>query len=306
MIAEALLPLFFYVLFGILLRTAGIVQPGLAQVLFRFIFVCTLPALIFSLIVEAPLGRESAMLTLTGLLTNLCCAAAAWSYGRYAGLDRRETGLLVLSASVSNMLFVYPFVDGILGEDGLRDAVLFDIGNALYVGTVASGLALHYGNDGSGVGPGRTLAALLRAPIFLALSAALLLNLSGTDVAPLVLDTTRPLGEATLPVTLVALGMSLSVSALSRDLPVAAIVLRMGLGLILGLSLTWLLGIDGVTRWVVVAGTSAPIGFGTVALVSVGRLDVDRAAAAVSVSVLIGLVTVTAILLGALHFADSG
>ena len=295
MLIAALTPLIAYITFGALLRVAGVVSADLAPTLFRFVFVCTLPPLVFASIVGAPLDAESGLLPLTGFLINITCALAAWCWGRWRGLDRRDTGLLIFNASIINMLFTYPFVQAIVGDDGLRDAALFDIGNATYVATIASVMATRFGREGD-AGIGSSLAELLRLPIFYGLAAALVVNLSGITLPPLVLDVAWPIGRASTPIILVALGISLTPAAFSGGLPVVPILFRMGLGFVLGVLLTAAFGIDGQTRWIVLAGAAAPIGFGAVTLAAVGRLDVEKAAAAVSVSVTLGIVTSTALL----------
>lgn len=295
MLVEALTPLIAYIAFGVVLRLANVVTAELAPILFRFVFVCTLPPLIFASIAEAPLGAESALLPLTGFTINISCALAAWAWGHWRGLAHKETALLIFNASIINMLFTYPFVQAIVGEAGLRDAALFDIGNATYVATIASMLAMYYGQEGE-VRIRRALVELLRLPIFYGLAAALLVNLTGIPLPSLVLDVAWPIGRASTPIILVALGISLTRASFSAGLPVVPILFRMGLGFVLGVALTSLFDIDGTTRWVVLAGAAAPIGFGAVTLAAVGKLDVPRAAAAVSVSVLLGIVTSTALL----------
>lgn len=296
MLVAALTPLIVYIAFGMILRVAGVVQADLAPVLFRFVFVCTLPALIFASISTAPLGAESALLPLIGFTINVACAIAAWAWSRWRGLSRRDAGLLILNASIINMLFTYPFVQAIVGDAGLRDAALFDIGNATYVATIASMLALMYRDDGK-ARLTTTLVEMLRMPIFYGLAAALIVNLAGIELQPLVLDVAWPIGRASTPIILVALGISLTPASFASGLPVSPILFRMGLGLGLGWLLTALLGIDGQTRYVVLAGAAAPIGFGAVTLTAVGRLNVEKAAAAVSMSVVIGIFTSTLLLI---------
>jgi len=110
MLAEALAPIFFYTVFGIALRAGGIVKVDLAPTLFRFIFVATLPLLVFTSISRAPLDAESALLPIAGFLTNAGCGFGAYLFGRWRGLSVRDTMALVLSSSIINMMLMFPFV----------------------------------------------------------------------------------------------------------------------------------------------------------------------------------------------------
>jgi len=302
MLAEALAPIFFYTVFGIALRAGGIVKVDLAPTLFRFIFVATLPLLVFTSISRAPLDAESALLPIAGFLTNAGCGFGAYLFGRWRGLSVRDTMALVLSSSIINMMLMFPFVLYGIGEHGLSDAILFDVGNSVFVSTVGSAIAVSQGREGQ-MRALDLLIELLTAPIFLGVIVALAVNLAGLDLPPLVYRITEPLGGATIPLILVALGIALSPAAFRRPLPLAPVLLRMALGLALGAGLATLFGLEGMTRWVVIASAAAPIGAGSVALTAIGRLDVERATAAVTLSVAIGFFCVTALLWLARRFA---
>ncbi len=295
MLAEALAPILSYTLFGMALRASGVVKADLAPTLFRFIFVATLPMLVFSSIARAPLDADAALLPFAGFLSNSGSALGAYVFGRWRRLSNKDTLSLVLSSSVINMMLMFPFMLYGIGESGLRDALLFDIGNAVFTATVASAIAYTNGRDGE-ARIGRTLLDMLTAPIFIGLVAALVINLGDLSVPSLVYRITEPLGRATIPLILVALGIALSPSAFRRPLPLAPVFFRMAIGLVLGVVLAALFGLEGMTRWVVIASAGAPIGAGSVALTAIGRFDVERATAAVTLSVAIGFLSVTALL----------
>ena len=66
-------------------------------------------------------------------------------------------------------------------------------------------------------------------------------------------------------------------------------------GLAVGLLLVATFGLQGTTAIVVIAAASAPIGFNAVTIASISGLDVEHATASLSVSVGIGLVTASTI-----------
>jgi predicted permease len=292
---QAVIPLFAYVLFGLVLRIGGIVNAELGTVIFRFVFVATLPALVFTSIATAPIDSGSARLPVAGFLTNALCAGAAFLYSRWQGLDRKQSGALILCAGVINMMMVFPFVLAFAGDDGLTVAILFDIGNAVFVATFAYTIAIYHGREAD-LRWRASVNEFLRSPIFIALFAALTVNLSEVEVPGLVLDITRPLGVTTMPLVLIALGISLSRLSMRAGLPVVTVGLRMGGGLIVGTALTVLFGFDDLTAWVVLASATAPVGAGAVSLVALGNLDIEQATKALSISLMLGLLTLTGLL----------
>lgn len=293
---QTLLPIFVYFLLGIVLRRSGIASRDHAAFVFRLVFFITLPALVFPAIAGAELTRTTMLLPVSGFSVNLVCAAAAITYVRFAGLNNRRAGAVVLGASITNMLFVFPFILSVLGQAALADAILYDLGNAMFVGTLAYSITLYFGTSQE-MSKLSFLFRTIRAPIFVTIAAALLVNAYRLSVPPVVSNVLAPLGATTTPLVLIAVGMSFSTQGISGHLTVATLLLRMALGFVVGLLLSWLFGFEGFTAAVVVVGAAAPIGFSSPSLASVGVLDTAQAAAALSVSVAIGVFTTTALLL---------
>lgn len=298
---ETLLPIFAYFLVGFLLRTFGVASGEQAAFLFRLVFYVTLPALVFGAISDAELTRRTMLLPIAGTTVNLVCAAAAIFYVRATKTDNRKAGAVVLGAGIMNTAFVFPFVLSVLGRPALAEAVLFDLGNAVFVGIIAYPVSLYFGDAGV-QSAASYLIKTLRAPIFIAVAAALIVNLLQLSVPAAVTGILSPLGATTIPLILIAVGISFSTAGLFGRLTIATISLRMLLGFVVGLCIVWILGFEGVTATIIVVLAAAPIGFNSVSLASIGKLDTDQAAAALSVSVGIGLVTTTLLLLAAMRW----
>ena len=290
--AESLLPLFAYFAIGLLLRSAAVLQKESAEVLFRLVFNVTLPALAFLSISNSSLDRDSVLLPVAGLSVNLACLGLAYLLARVVQFEKQATGSLLLASGICNMVFIFPFVLAALGPLALADAVLFDLGNAIFVATVATSIAIRYGET-KALQFRQSLLRLFRTPVFLALGLAIALNLGDQQLPTAVSAILSPLAAATIPLTIVALGLSFRISGLRGAIPFTAILLRMPLGLAVGAATVHLLAIEGVTAIVVLVSAAAPIGFSAVTLASVARLDAEQLAAATSLSVLLGMFTTT-------------
>ncbi|HEX6259141.1 MAG TPA: AEC family transporter [Woeseiaceae bacterium] len=292
---ESLLPILVYFLIGIILRRSGMASDSEAAFLFRFILYVTLPALVFQAISGATLTRELFLLPVSGLAINLVCMSAAIVYARAASLSPRASGVLVLGAAITNGVFVFSFVLMALGPEALAEAILVDLGNAVFVATFAYSAAGYFGSSRR-ASLAASLFRTIRSPLFIALAVALVCALG--EIKPPVMATRvlSPLGAATIPVTIVALGISFSNVTLRDPLPIRTVLLRMPLGLAAGFFFVWLFGFTGVTATVVLVAAASPIGFSSVTLASVARLDTEQAVAALSLSVAIGLVSTTLLL----------
>lgn len=293
--AESLLPILAYFLIGILLRRSGLAGAGEAAFLFRFILYVTLPALVFQAVSTATLTRDLALLPIAGLGVNLVCLAAALAYARATSLSAADTGVLVLGAAITNGVFIFSFVSMGLGPDALAEAILVDLGNAVFVATFAYSAAAWFGSTQT-ASVTSSLFKMLRSPLFIMLAAALVCAVGGIRVPELATRVLSPLGAVTIPLTIVALGISFSNVSLRDPLPLRAVLLRMPLGLAAGWFFVWVFGFTGTTATVVLVAAASPIGFSSVTLASVARLDTEKAVAALSISVAIALVSTTLLL----------
>lgn len=291
----SLLPLFCYFLTGLLLRRGGVLGRDHPAVLLQLVFFVTLPALALVAVADATLTRDSVLLPLVGFGVNGACLAIAMLAARVLALPSSAAAGLAITAGISNMVFTFPFIVAALGRDALAEAVLYDLGNAVFVATVVNGLAVRRNDDTTGpaLAP---LYRLLRTPLFIALAAAVVASTAGVTLPASVRAIAGPLGAMTVPLTTIALGAAFRPASLAGSRTWLAVGIRMVGGLATGVAVIALLGIEGRTALVVTASAAAPIGFTAVSLAAVARLDAEQAGAAVSLSIVIGMFTTSMLL----------
>ncbi len=302
---QSLLPIFVFFLIGILLRFFGLANREQATFLYRFVFYVTLPALVFEAIADAELTRRTILLPVAGFVVNLVCVTAGILYSRTKNLADNQAGALVLGAGITNMLFVFPFVLAVLGRSALADAIMFDLGNAVFVGTIAYSVSLHFGKT-KAASVASFLLKTLRSPIFVSVAAAITVSTLHLSVPEIAINILSPLGAMTIPLVLIAVGISFSTVGLLGPLPTVTLLLRMPLGLIVGALVAWTFGFEGVTAAIIVVSAAAPIGFSSVTLASIGGLDTEQAASALSLSIAIGMVSTTLLLIAAVRWLGPG
>jgi predicted permease len=293
---QLLVPIFAYFLVGVLLRKSGVASREHALFLFRLILFVTLPALVFTTISVTDLALNSLVLPMVGFLVNLVCACIALVYARMMMLERAQTGAVIVAAGITNMVVMFPFIHASLGLSALADAVLYDVGNSAFVTTVAYAVSSRYGEAAAPsvwVSVGKTL----RSPLFLALFAAIGVSMWSVEVPGLLNEILTPLGAATMPLILIALGASFSTTRLGDSIVYSTVSIRMVGGLLAASFFVYAFDLQGLTAITVIAAGAAPIGFNSVTLASVGKLDIEHATASLSASVAIGLVTTSVIVL---------
>jgi predicted permease len=273
---------------GFFARRKGWLGPAQAGWMLRVVLNFGLPSLFLAGLSQLPLRREFIALPLSSLLVMGVTLAVALVITRRMHLPRVDQGVLVLSVISLNNSLLFPFALAGWGQEGFSQLALFDFGHALMQGSLVYVLAASYGGHGAGVGA--ILRRVLSFPPLWALVIALAVNFSGLAVPALLLTTLGMAGRVILLMVVVALGVLFDARMLRSTSVHVALLLRIGLGLLLGLLCVHLFGLTGMTRSVVLLGSAAPIGFSAVVLASRENLNRDLAASAASVSVLVGLV----------------
>jgi predicted permease len=290
-----LLPIFTYFGLGMLIKRAGVAERAHGEFLLRFVFFVTLPLLILTSMPSLVFTANKALLPLINVAVNLICMALAWLAVRARNLDRKTAGTMLVNTGIVNNSFMFPFILAVYGQDGFADAILFDFGNALLMATFVYAQAFKYGGEPGG---GWTmLVRIMKSPLVWSLFISVALALTGVAVPETVLTIITPLARMTAPLILIALGIFFSLKV--ANLPVALMTagIRLGGGLVAGLVLATVLGLEGKTYAVIVLCCAAPIGFNALTYCSLAKLDTELSASAVSISILAGLLYIPVLML---------
>jgi malate permease and related proteins len=268
-------------------RRAGWLAPPHAAAMLRLVLNVGLPALFISGISRIPLRREFFALPVSAILVMAVTLAVTLVVARRMNLTRIDQGVLALSTISINNSLLFPFALAGWGQEGFAQLALFDFGHALMQGSLVYALAATYG--GHGTGAWAILRRVASFPPLWALLVALAINLSGLALPTALTSVLGTVGRLILLLVVVALGILFDARMLRSTTVQVALLLRIGLGLLVGFACVWLFGLTGLTRSVVLLGSAAPIGFSAVVLASRENLNRDLAASAASVSVLLGL-----------------
>lgn len=105
-----------------------------------------------------------------------------------------------------------------------------------------------------------SLGGLVRTPVLWAVSFALIFMFTGTKPPVFIANTLTLLGNIAIGLMLLALGVSLArlkVRSFGRTIGLA--LFRLGMGFGVGLGLTYVLGLEGAERGVIILGCSMPV-----------------------------------------------
>jgi malate permease and related proteins len=288
-----LLPVFLVIFSGTALRYFKILQKEDSSVILNVVFYFSLPALIISSIPNIVLEKDFVYLPIIPIIIALTLFLLALVLGKFLKLERKTLGVFVISSLIMNTAFAYPFVSALLGADGLARMLIFDVGNAMFVYSFAYFQACRYGQHQTD--KKKLFKRIYTSMPLWSIVVALILNVAGIKTDGFFHGYLKMAGDLTIPLLLVSIGVLFEPRLINLKAMASALLIRMGLGMMLGLLIIKLLDIEGITRFVVILATATPIGYNTLTFSSIEKLDSEFAAALISVSILIALFYIPAI-----------
>lgn len=282
----------FLILFivGAALRLFGALGKQHAERLGTFVFSVTLPATILVSLDRVVFSPTAWKLPLAACLITIPLALITCTIARTLKLERPIQGGLVLAVGcINSVYFAYPVALATFGEEGLAQAVLFDLGQTTLTLTVLYPMALWHGTHHPL--SRSALQRLVTSPPLWALVTILTVTAAGLHLPDWLRTTLTPVHLLTTPLASLVLGLSISVHAVRQTwrLTSLGVGLRMAGGVLLGWIVTWLLGLTGLERASVLLIAGMPSAVMAVIVSTEAKLDEDLVTSIVAVSICLGM-----------------
>jgi predicted permease len=284
-------PLLIYMAVGVLLRACGIVDERICRGANSIVFYVSLPALCYEKIAKSDLAGmvDTPFLLYLGTGVLLVFAFAVLIVPRFCRDDRRR-GVLVMSIFRSNgAIFGLSVAAALLGSDRLTLMALA-VALTIPIFNLLSVVVLERYRDGK-VALGRIVLRIFKNPILLGCIAGFLGNLLHVDL-PAVLQ--KPLDGAaslTTPLAFIALGGTITFSALRRNRAalICVSLLRLVLVPVIALAAFLLMGFRGEPIVVALIVFGAPVAMTTYTMAAGVGADDELAGSAVAVTSLLSM-----------------
>ena len=277
-------------LLGALLRASGLLGKTHADRLAAFVFSISLPATILVSLDQVTFAPTAWKLPLAACLVTLPMLLCSWHLSRLLHLPRpTQGGFLLGTGCINSVYFAYPVVLATLGDRGLAQAILFDLGQTTLTLTVIYGIAVWHGATRS-----NTRSAMVRSvssPPLWALCGSLLLSLFAVHLPTWLRDLLTPIHLTTTPLASLVLGLSISFAAVRRTWAIACagVAIRMIGGLLLGIAAAFVLNLAEMERAVVVLVAAMPSAVTAVIFAADTGLDEDLVTSIVALSICVGV-----------------
>lgn len=244
------------------------------------------PSLIFATFMEIEIDMEAfKAMALASLIAMLAFGALGATVLHLCKLDQRTWLPSQMFPNVGNMGL--PLCLLAFGDEGLALGLTYFMVNVVFGFTL--GMAISSGK--------LALSEVARNPMFYAVLLTLLFLFTDSRPPAWIQNTLSLLGGFTIPLMLIAMGVSLArfhISSLSRSLGLA--VLRLSMGFLVGVVLAEVLGLEGVARGVMILQCAMPVAvFSYLFAVRFDR-NPEEVAGAVVISTLLSFLTLPLLL----------
>ena len=230
----------------------GWVKKGLAfdtPFVSRLVMEVGAPCLIFSSFMEQNIDMGAFQEMATAAFASMLLFGVAGSAVLYlAKLDQRTWLPSQMFPNVGNMGL--PLCLLAFGQEGLAFGMTYFMVNTVFGFTI--GMMITSGKV--------SFRELLKNPTFYSVLITLLFLFTDTKPWTWVQNTTKLLGNFTIPLMLIAMGVSLArfhIASVKRSLLIS--VLRLSMGFVVGVAIAELLGLEGIARGITILQSSMPV-----------------------------------------------
>lgn len=291
MIFEKTLPLILIFVLGVFLKKQCILIERDADTLSKILVYIVVPIIIvnsfFSIVFEPSL----IYLPLSALIILSSFLALGFVLAKLLKLKSKTFGSFITAFSTLEIGTIgYAFVLSAFGKIGLSKIVLFDAMNAIFLFTVVYFVSCKFGKGGLSLK--QTIGKILKTPLIWAIFIGIFLNLIGFK-NEFFSDFSDIVGGSAIFLIMILLGLEFKPSISSLKLPVITVILKTGFGLILGFIVSYIFGLEGVERIVVIIASCLPPSIITLVFAKENDLDMEFTANLISVSLPFAIIFIT-------------
>ena len=282
-------------LLGFFLKRIGFLKQSDRDLLSDIVLYIALPAMIFINLKKATISSDMLYLPFLGIALSVLLLVPAYLYCRIRNYDKRTTWTILLAASLMNTGFIgFPVSLGVFGDVGFLNAVFFDLSTSVMVVAYGVVLAKRFG--------GNVRDAMKSIVTFMPMWAVIFgLLFNALDITSLgyVLDSILDyLAGATIPIIMLALGLSLDFGNVGENLTdsIVVAVIKLVLSPLIILTLLILLNINGMVFNIAILEAGMSTAGNALVLAISYNLDKDLMGSIIFTNVVLSIVTLTAII----------
>ncbi|MGD9577970.1 MAG: AEC family transporter [Syntrophorhabdus sp.] len=222
-IIETIVPIFLIIIFGYILQQRGLIKAQFIQEANRFVFLFSLPVLIFTGIMKSDIKDVGLTNILSVIIPTLVILCFAFLLALTMGLKKGTLGSFVQTSFHGNITYIgLAVLYYMLGEEGLKKGSIL-IGFLILVNNTLAIAVLSWTSQKHG-SIGKSLTSVAKTPLIIATLAGMLLLYLGIPVPKILMKSMGILANIALPMALIIIGASMSVGTIKSSFRTSGIV----------------------------------------------------------------------------------
>ncbi len=249
------------ILTGYICKRFGIINEQDGEGISKIVFNLTLPALVINTLNTMKVDFSLILLPVIHILFGTIMAGLALYVFRKE--PRNTRGMLSMLIPGFNVgLFAYPLVESLWGEKGVQYFAVFDLGGAITIFGVCYMLAGYFSLGENEIGYRTVMRKMSRSVPLITYLLALSVNLSGLHFPGMLIDVSKILSKANMPLSLLLLGIYLNFSFERFHLNnmLRVLLIRYAADISAGVLLYYLLPFGSLFKYTLLIWLTLPIG----------------------------------------------
>ena len=290
---------------GFLIKKFDFVTEKDGKSISKFLMHTTFPALMIVSTIRIDFKPALILSPLLCIALGSIMTLIGWFW--FSSYPDRLRGMLTMACGGLNVgLFAFPIIEGIWGREGLVYVAMFDIGNTI----ITFGLVYSVGSyfavkeEGTSVEFKKVLRKVLQLPPLQAMFIGLTINALDIELPTVAYDFLDVLAKANKPLVLLLMGIYMSFALEKSQVwaVVKVLSIRYGCGLLVAVSLYFLIPEPSMFRSVLLVCVILPIGMTILPFADELNYDSRIAGVLVNVSLIISFLLMWGLVVG-LHLA---
>lgn len=292
---ETILKIFTLLSIGMLLKKLRLINDEFSKRLLSVSINLLLPIIVFCSFATVKISLEDCLLPVIGLMLNFLLLATARLLLRSLSMDNARKGAFLLGCSTLNIGIIgLPFAELFFKAEGVATASLLDIGNSLYVFSIAFLVASSFNPSRRERSFESSVKGLFAQPYILSIVLGMIANLLEIRLLESAGIIVSIVSFMNLVIMLIATGtfIRLPSKSLIRQI-LAATLVKIPVGGLIGLTLASLFGLTLRTLRVTVMVAILPPAFMTMVHASTENLDLEFTTILLGFTLAIGILVIT-------------
>lgn len=276
---------------GIVLKKMRVINESIGRKLLSVSLNLLLPIIVFRSFATVRIFLGDSLLPLIGLMLNLSLLAIAYVVSKNLDMNNARRGAFLLVCSTLNIGIIgLPFIELFFNVEGVATASLLDIGNSLYVFSIAFLVASRFNPSKREESFKNGVKRFLTQPYILSIIIGLIANILKIELPEPARIFTSIISLTNIVVILIAVGVfiRLPTKSLMHEILVSTII-KILLGGLAGLTFASLLCLTPQALKVTLIVASLPPAFMTLIYASTENLDLEFATIMLGSMLVIGI-----------------